>query len=460
MIYVKHCPKCKSRNLGGDNEELKQCLSCGTLWFEPIPNSPQERFLRCSIREVGFGGEAGGSKSFSLVLDPVYQLRHKDYHALLLRRSYPQLMGDDGLVSLSRKVYPAIGGHFSKSELLWTFSDYPGSIRFGHIEHDNELEQKYEGHQYAHLGFDELQTFSERMYLYLFSRNRSSNPKIKLYTRSTFMPGGIGHHWVKKRFILPFKNGSGYTDQPKYFRRIGGVDTEVPASDEYAIPRVFIPSKLEDNPYLYQDGKGEYEKGLHQLDPVDYHRKKGDWDIQRTGRVYHAFNDKCTFSYDSLDLKRASFYHAHDFGAVNETWGLFAYLDGVYHLIHEEKLPEGTTATRAKKIKSHLEGRKVVAGYGGAPSEKQQRTDYTADGITVRRPAMTDVEGGVNAVNKMFEEGTLKVCLDCTFTIDQLENCIRDAKEGIQDKSTWHHLDVLRYLAAGVKSQGWARGSA
>lgn len=460
MLYAQHCPKCESKNIGGDGEELKQCLTCGQLWFEPIPHSPQQRFLECSIREVGFGGEAGGSKSFSLIFDPIYQLHLKDYHALLLRRTYPQLIGDDGLVSLSQKVYPSIGGHFNKGELLWTFSDYPGSIRFGHIEHESELEQKFEGHQYAYLGFDELQTFPERIYLYLFTRNRSSNSNVKLYIRSTFMPGGIGHHWVKRRFIQPFRQNGTYTNLPKYFRRIQGEDTEVDSNDPYAIPRLFIPSKLEDNPYLYLGGKGEYEKGLHQLDPVDFARKRGDWDIQRTGRVYHAFNDNCTFSYPSLDLERASFYHAHDFGAVNETWGLFAYLDGTYYLMHEEKLPESTTSVRATKIKAHFEGRKVVAGYGGSTSEKQQRTDYTADGVVIRKPKISDVESGVNAVNEMFRSGTLKISLDCTLTLDQLENCVRDSKEGIQDKSKWHHLDVLRYLAAGVKSQGWARGSA
>lgn len=462
-FYVKCCPRCQSKNLGNSESELKQCLSCGALWFEPIPNSPQQRFLSCSIREVGFGGEAGGSKSFSLIIDPTYQLDKKDYHALLLRRTYKQLAGDDGLIPLSQKVYPAIGGRFIKSEYLWTFSDYPGTIRFGHIEHENNLEQDHEGHQYAYLGFDELQTFVERMYLYLFSRNRSSNPEVKLYIRSTFMPGGIGHHWVKKRFIDPFKNDK----NPKRFRRIAGIDTIVGSDDRYGIDRLFIPSRLEDNPYLWQNGEGEYERGLHQLDSVDYARKRGDWDIQRTGRVYHAFT-AANIGPDSHDLdysQVSGYYHSHDFGAVNHVWGLWAKIGTQYFLIHEEKLPEGTTEARAKRIKVRWGDLPIVAGWGGSASEKQYRLDFQNHGVSIRQPSTmlksTDdqiVESQIRQANKMFETKELMICANMVYTLDQLENCIRDDAGNIVDKATWHYLDgCIRYFSSGIAHKGWVR---
>jgi len=466
MIYAEKCPNCNSKKLGGSGDELKQCLSCGTLWFEPIPNSPQQRFLQCSIREVGFGGEAGGSKSFSLMLDPLYQLGKKDYHALLLRRTYKQLIGDDGLVSLSQKVYPALGGRFIKSEYLWRFPDYPGTIRFGHIEHENNLEQDHEGHQYSYLGFDELQTFSERMYLYLFSRNRSSNAKVNLFTRSTFMPGGIGHRFVKKRFVVPFLNGSGYTNQSKLFRRIAGIDTEVHQDDPYATERLFIPARLEDNPYLYQDGLGEYEKGLHQLDPVDFARKRGDWDIRRAGRVYHAFSE-ANIGPDSRDLdysKAAGYYHSHDFGPVNHVWGFWAKIGKQYFLVHEEQLPEGTTKARAGMVKAVFADKPIVAGWGGSSGEKQYRLDFQAGGVSIRKPPISlkssddqIVESQIRQVNKMFEEGLLMICSDMVFSLDQLENCIRDEKESIANKPVWHYLDMIRYFCAGITKRGWAR---
>lgn len=447
--------------------------------IHPILGSPQERFVSSRVREVGYGGEAGGAKSYGLILCPLYQLHKKDYHAILFRRTYKQLSGDDGLIDLSKKVYPHIGGRYIKSEYRWEFSGYPGTIRFAHIEHENVLEQDYEGHQYAFVAFDELQTFSERMYLYMFSRNRCTNPEVNLYTRSTFMPGGEGHYFVKKRFIVPFKGDN----RPKHFTRINGIDTEVGSDNRDAIQRQFIPAKLEDNPYLWKDGDSDYERGLKQLDYVDYRRKKGDWDIRRTGRVYHAFSD-ANIGPDSRDLDYShvtGYYHSHDFGAVNHAWGLWAKIGKKYYLIHEEKLPEGTTAAKCALIKkawrsklqtvideivntnSGLEYQKavemaltkIIAGWGGASSETQQRSDFMAEGVIIRLPAVTDVESQIDKANQMFESGEMIICSNMVATIDQLENCIRDDKEGIADKSSWHYLDgCIRYFAAGITRQG------
>jgi len=209
------------------------------------------------VREVGYGGQAGGGKSFGLILDALYQVDKPGYNAILFRRTYKQLMGADGLIELSRQVYPRLGGEYLKGERLWTFAGRPGTIRFAHLEHEDDV-HNYEGHQYSWVGFDELQTFTERQYLYMFSRNRASNPDIQPYTRSTFMPGDIGHFWVKKRFIEP-----DIRNQAKNFRRVDGVDTNVNGNDPYAISRMFIPARLEDNPYLWQEGRGAYEQGLH-----------------------------------------------------------------------------------------------------------------------------------------------------------------------------------------------------
>jgi hypothetical protein len=437
------------------SDAYKELVKQNSNSIHPILDSPQQRFVASTIREVGYGGEAGGAKSYGLILCPLYQLHKDDYHAILFRRTYKQLSGDDGLIDLSKKVYPHIGGRYIKSEYRWEFSGYPGTIRFAHIEHENVLEQDYEGHQYAFVAFDELQTFSERMYLYMFSRNRCTNPDVNLYTRSTFMPGGIGHHFVKKRFIVPFKDNG----DPKYFTRIDGTDTEVGPDNTNGIRRVFIPAKLEDNPYLWNDGNSDYERGLRQLDTVDYKRKKGDWDIRRAGRVYHAFNDDC-IGPDANDLdysKAVGYWHSHDFGAVNRVWGLYVKIEGTYYKMFEEILPEGTSTARAARIKSHFEGRKVVAGWGGASSERQQRTDYSEAGVIIRSLFVKDVESQIDNTNKMFEDGTLKICSNCTLTIDQLENCVRDDKEQIADKSKWHFLDETRYLATGVRRQGWVR---
>ncbi len=179
--------------------------------------------------------------------------------------------------------------------------------------------------------------------------------------------------------------------------------------------------------------------------------------ITKSGLVYHAFNNDGPLS-SELDYSDADgFWHAHDFGAVNRAWLLFIRINGTYYLIHEEILLQGTTAARAAKIKAHFANRKVIAGYGGTKSESQQIIDYYKEGVKIRVPIISSVEGQVDKANKMLENGTLKICSDMTLTIDQFENCIRDAKEQIQDKSTWHFLDCIRYFAAGVSARGGVR---
>lgn len=424
--------------------------------IRPIPNSPQERFCQSNVRELGFGGAAGPGKSYGLILDVLYQLPRPGYNAILFRRTYKQLMEAGGLIDYSQQIYPALGGQFNQSTYTWKFPRYhDNTIRFSHIEREADIEQ-HAGSAYAYVGYDQLDGFTERQYLYLFSRNRSTSPGVDLYIRSTFNPGGIGHHWIKSRFIKPFQGGLITT--PKYFKRVNGQDTEAAADDPLAISRLFISARLEDNPYLWREGNSEYERNLYQLDGVDFRRLRfGDWDIRRTGRVYHAFTGPGPDARDLDYAKAVGYWHSHDFGAVNNVWGLYVKIGSTYYMIHEQKLPEGTTAAKAGLIKAHFASRKIVAGFGGAKGEGQQRLDYAKEGITIRLPAVTDVESQIDAANRMLESGELVICSNCVYTIDQLENCTRDEKEGIADKSTWHFCDQLRYLAAGVKAQGWAR---
>jgi hypothetical protein len=400
------------------------------------------------VREIGYGGQAGGGKSFGLILDPLYQIVTPGFNAIIFRRTYKRLKEADGLIDLSFQVYPYLGGEYHGQDYRWTFPN-GNTIRFSHIEHENNIHQ-YSGSQYAYIGFDELQEFTKRQYLFLFSRNRSTNSDISLFVRSTFNPGGIGHSWIKKRFI-----DTDIRNRHRWFSQEGGVEIEVPAGQ--GVSRMFIPASLEDNPYLYQGGDGDYEKGLRQLDNVDYQRlRHGDWSIRRTGLVYHGFTrDNIAPSSRQMDLSQASFYHSHDFGAVNRAWGLFAKIDGTYFLVHEAILPPGSTEARARIIRQHLKGKQVIAGYGGSKSEKQQRADYRQAGVQIREPVITDVESQISITNKMFETGELMICSDCTMTIDQLDSCVRDDSEGIADKSVWHNLDVLRYFAAGVNRRGW-----
>lgn len=178
----------------------------------------------------------------------------------------------------------------------------------------------------------------------------------------------------------------------------------------------------------------------------------------RVGRVYHQFSEAGP-DVSQLDLSQVDgYYHAHDFGAVNAVWGLWAKIRGKFYLIYEQQLPEGTTASRAEIVKTRLKGKRVVAGYGGAPGEDQQRLDYGKEGVRIGLPPVTDVESQINSANQMLESEKMVICANCVYTINQMENCIRDKNGRIAEKETWHYLDMVRYFAAGVSGSGFNLG--
>lgn len=196
---------------------------------------------------------------------------------------------------------------------------------------------------------------------------------------------------------------------------------------------------------------------------------------QREGRVYHQFTNENVYPVQDLILPGPddeddqnedgmAFYHAHDFGSANRAWGLFARFQigdkWVYCLVYEAVLPEDTTSQRAAKIKKHFAGRRIIAGWGGAASETQQRRDNAEAGLAIRLPTVTDVESQIDNVNEMLSKGALLISSACVATLDQIERCVRDPQRGIVSKSVYHHLDVLRYFAAGINNLGILIGGA
>ena len=78
----------------------------------------------------------------------------------------------------------------------------------------------YQGKRYDFVGFDELTHFTWEEYSYMFSRNRPSRApgateSTVCYIRSTTNPGGIGHGWVKQRFIDAAEPGTPIVEKLK-----------------------------------------------------------------------------------------------------------------------------------------------------------------------------------------------------------------------------------------------------
>lgn len=226
-----------------------------------------------------YGGAAGGGKSESLIMEALRQVRHPKYKGLIIRKTYPELTE---LIDRSIGIYPKVfkGAKYNDSKHVWTFPS-GAKIYYGSMQHSKD-KTKYQGKEYDFIGFDELTHFTWEEYSYLFSRNRPSGEGTRVYMRATGNPGGVGHGWVKNRFI---------TAAPPKTRIWEEYTIQTPTGEvTMKRDRIFIPSSVFDNPALLRK-KPEYLANLAMMSEAE---KKallyGDWDCFQ-GQVFSEWRD-------------------------------------------------------------------------------------------------------------------------------------------------------------------------
>lgn len=226
-----------------------------TSYAPHTPHPTQAAFLLLDNREVLFGGAAGGGKSDALLMAALQYVDVPGYAAILFRRTFADLNQPGALIPRAMDWLSGTEAEWNGQQHQWTFPS-GAVLKFGHLQHEQD-KYAYQGAEFQFIGFDELTQFTETMYAYLMSRlRRLEGFPVPLRQRGSANPGGIGHEWVKQRFIVEgLKNG-----------------------------RVFVPSKLEDNPSLDRE---DYEKSLAELDPVTRAQlRNGDWNVLPKGPLF------------------------------------------------------------------------------------------------------------------------------------------------------------------------------
>lgn len=199
------------------------------------------------------------------------------------------IRNEGGLWDESVALYTRLQGHPREAFLDWVF---PSRARmgFGHLEHEKNVHD-WHGSQIPYIGFDELTQFSERMFFYMLSRNRSTSG-VPAYMRATCNPDADS--WVRQ-FIawwidpdtgLPIPERSGVL---RWFIRVNDelvwADTREELVIKYGekqLPKsvTFIPSKVYDNKILLKKDPG-YLSNLMALPKIDRLRLEGgNWNIR------------------------------------------------------------------------------------------------------------------------------------------------------------------------------------
>lgn len=193
--------------------------------------------------EALYGGAAGGGKSETLVMEATRQVDIPHYKGLLLRKTYPQLTE---LIEKSLNYYPRAfpGAVYNDSKHTWRFPS-GAKIIFGSMQYTKD-KFNYQGKAYDFIGFDELTHFTYDEYIYMLSRNRPNGPGTRCYMRATANPGGIGHGFVKNRFVTAAKPVTTIWEP---------VAVELPDGTKLKkwMSRVFVPSSVFDNKKLLEN---------------------------------------------------------------------------------------------------------------------------------------------------------------------------------------------------------------
>lgn len=167
------------------------------------------------------GGAAGLGKTFVLLLEFLRHIHNPEWGGVGFRRTSPQIRNEGGLWDTSMKIYPFAGGTPKETTLEWQFPK-GSKLKFSHLEYEKNVVD-WQGSQIPFIFFDELTHFTEKMFFYLLTRNRSTcgvNP----YVRATCNPdpdswvAKLIKWWIDENTGFPIPERDGVL---RYFTRDG-----------------------------------------------------------------------------------------------------------------------------------------------------------------------------------------------------------------------------------------------
>lgn len=407
--------------------------------FQPN-DGPQTDFLAAPEIDVLYGGAAGGGKSYAMLVDPLRYAHRAAHRALILRRSMPELRE---LIDKSRELYPQAfhGCKFREVEKLWNFPS-GAKVEFGFLERDADV-YRYQGQAYSWIGFDEITHLpTEFAWNYLASRLRTTDSEITPYLRCTANPGGVGAHWVKKRYISPAPPNESF-------------------DGDDGLSRKFIPARLDDNPYLSEDGR--YEQMLKALPDVQRRQLlEGNWEITE-GAAFTEFdpNVHVVIPFEiPIGWERIK---GIDYGYASESacvWGAVDPTDGTL-IIYRELYQKNLTGVDLAQVITNMEVYDPYSVQGVLDTAAWARTGTTGPtvgetlqraGHKLRRADKNRIQGKIQVHEylKVQQSGRprLQIFNTCPNLIRELTGIPLDKSnpEDVDTHAPDHAYDALRYL--------------
>jgi len=487
--------------------EVKKEMDKLGIWRPLL--GPQALFVhiactRPNVREILYGGARGGGKTDGSIAVGAERIENKHYRALVLRKNATDL---DDYASRCEEAYQCFGVQAKRNPMVLRFGENKQNTRGAVIKGGNLGDKnayiKYQGQEYSRIFIEELtQIPSEKLYKQVLSSCRSKYTELFPQMILTANPGGVGHSWVKKRFVTPidFKDEE-YTEtkldngdtlyetesilwwkRHYKYKTNSGEDKECvwneifdkeenkkakPGSETY---RVFIPSTIDDNPVLLESDPAYVNtlEGLKTTDPALYEAwRHGEWEVF-AGQVFtefsrekHTINNFADIGTTTEEFNNAVKIISMDWGYSDDTAIYFtAYLDGRPVTYHEMIGNQKLASDWGKEIYDYLLNSDQKIDYFIYPDDmSSEKNGYNSpiDDIQEwlvklppdKQPVMKEMsrEGGSRMIRQqathkfLIKEPCAKIFKRCSALIGALPNLVYDddKKEEI-DTHTDHAL--------------------
>jgi len=397
------------------------------------------------LDELFYGGAAGGGKTDFLIGDFASDLHQGAlWVGILFRQSFPEL---EEVIERTNSIYPALGGEYLVGQKVWRFES-GALLRLRQVENIADF-NKYLGHSYSWISFDELPTW-ENLRPYHRMKSRLRGHAVHKRMRASGNPGGQCHAEIKEYF--------GIGENPEGYHLI--------TDEATAMTRMFIPSKVTDNKILIESDPGYVDrlKGVGDPELVKAWLD-GDWDAI-VGSYFSMFR-KTESTIDPFEIPANwNIFTCMDYGTTNPTWcGILAVDSDDDIWVVDEYCRGGDygAAEHAEGVRDMLDNCPYITRrprYNLAPhdmwskhkAEEARKAVAPKDtfrkrGVPLRKANMDRVNGWRNLKDlmyagriKFFRHRTDRILSSLT-SVQRDENNPEDVMKGGDD----HPADGLRY---------------
>lgn len=455
----------------------RKAQRAGRGW-DPVTTA-QKNALDSKADILMLGGSAGSLKTSTILVDLIQERQFPNMRSYFFRRMYSELEGGGGAIDQARELFPNVGGVYNEGKHTWKFPS-GAEFYFRHCQFEKNV-YSYQGHAMTAIGIDESTHWPMKFIRYLITRNRSTDPGLKIRVRLGTNPGNIGH----KEHMKLFMGGVCAHCEPAKAPKQGTLRTDArwpddgtpmlnseesghPLTVSYILSNVrehtmlgseYILRLMMQNPATakallagcWRQFEGQYfdiwdYKRMTvpiQLIPVEWwwpHWISGDYGYSGSAAAAHMFTRSpggtiyVLQEYPSGDIE----------GARRQTVRVYA--QGVYDAF-------------VKRDMGQEQARRIEAMYLGPDSWNDRGDEHTLAGQMndVLEPhglefdkADNDRAGGAQLLYTGLQYDELKVAQTCTNTIEAIESRIHDEEEPMKVKKVKEdplddYYDSLRY---------------